>query len=49
MSHQNQVSLPVPFNLTIAMCAALIMLSYAVSMLVAWRIRKISAYALVTE
>ncbi|MCL2226096.1 MAG: ABC transporter permease [Oscillospiraceae bacterium] len=44
-----QANLPVPFAWTIGMCIALIALSYTVSMLVAWRIRKISAYALVTE
>ena len=42
-----KVSLPVPIGLTIMVCAALAVLAYVVSMLIAWRIRKISAYALV--
>ena len=44
-----QADLPTPLSWTIVLCACLILLAYAVSMLVAWRIRKISAYALVSE
>jgi putative ABC transport system permease protein len=42
-------SLPAPVGPVIAMCIALIALSYALAMLIAARIRKISAYALVSE
>lgn len=38
-----------PFNWTIATCFALVTLAYFITMLVAWRLRKISAYALVSE
>ena len=44
-----QVSLPVPLDQTIVTCAALTVLAYLVSMAIAWRIRKISAYTLVSE
>jgi len=44
-----QANLPSPLSWTIAMCIAFVALAYVVSMLVAVRIRKISAYALVTE
>ena len=44
-----KVSLPVPIMLTVLVCAALVVLAYAVSMLIAWRIRKIPAYALISE
>jgi len=44
-----QTNWPVSLSWTIILCACLILLAYAVSMLVAWRIRKISAYALVSE
>jgi len=44
-----QVNLPAPLGWTIVLCAGLILLAYAVSMLVSCRIRKISAYTLVTE
>jgi len=42
-------SMPVPLGLTIATCVFLAALAYLVAMLIAWRIRKISAYTLVTE
>ncbi|MDR1013703.1 MAG: FtsX-like permease family protein [Coriobacteriales bacterium] len=42
-------SLPAPVPLTVAVCAGLLVLSYAFALLVASRIRKISAYALVSE
>lgn len=42
-------NLPVPLEQTIIACVALIVFSYAVSMTIAWRIRKISAYGLVSE
>lgn len=45
----SRTNMPSPLGWTVVMCVALIALSYAVSMLIAWRIRKISAYALVTE
>ena len=38
-----------PMNQTVVVCLALVALAYAVSMLIAGRIRKISAYALVSE
>ena len=41
--------LPVPINWVIGVSVGLVMLSYTVSMLIAWKIRKISAYLLVTE
>jgi putative ABC transport system permease protein len=44
-----QMKLPVPLDWTILVCIALTALAYVVSMLVAWRIRKISAYSLVNE
>ena len=44
-----QANLPVPIGWIGIMCVAIIVLAYVVSMLVAWRIRKISAYALVSE
>jgi putative ABC transport system permease protein len=44
-----QVDLPVPFGQMIVVCIALVVLAYVVSMLIAVRIRKISAYALVSE
>ncbi|MCL2717390.1 MAG: ABC transporter permease [Lachnospiraceae bacterium] len=44
-----QANLPVPANWIIMVTVGLILLSYTVSMLIAWRIRKISAYALVSE
>ena len=39
----------VPIDWVFLVSLALILLAYSVSMLIAWRIRKISAYALVTE
>jgi putative ABC transport system permease protein len=39
----------VPIEQTIILSAVLLLLAYSVSMLIAWRIRKISAYLLVTE
>ena len=44
-----RVDLPSPLVWTILLSVALVLLAYAVSMLIAWRIRKISAYALVSE
>ena len=44
-----KTELPSPLGQTLIVCAALIVVSYAVSMLISWRIRKISAYSLVTE
>ena len=44
-----QAGLIVPLNWMFILCAALLLLAYTVSMLISWRIRKISAYALVTE
>ena len=44
-----KVSLPVPIDLAVMVCAALVIVAYTVSMLIAWRIRKISAYTMVTE
>jgi putative ABC transport system permease protein len=44
-----QVDLPMPINWIVMVSVALILLAYAVSMIISWKIRKISAYALVTE
>ncbi len=44
-----QVKLPIPLDWTVIVCVVLIVVSYVVSMLIAWRIRKISAYSLVRE
>ena len=44
-----QTHLPSPLGQTVIVGAALIALAYAVSMLISWRIRKISAYSLVSE
>jgi putative ABC transport system permease protein len=44
-----KVNLPAPLEQIIFVCIALVILAYAVSMLIAWRIRKISAYALINE
>jgi len=44
-----KVQLPVPIDQTLLICLALAILAYGVSLLIAWRIRKISAYALVSE
>jgi putative ABC transport system permease protein len=44
-----KLSMPVPLDRAAAICAGLVILAYAVSLLIAWRIRKISAYALVSE
>ena len=44
-----QVNFPTPIAWVLAMSIALALLAYVISMLIAWRIRKISAYALVTE
>jgi len=49
MTGSLQVDIPVPLGLTIAACIGIVILAYLVSMAVAWRIRKISAYALVSE
>jgi putative ABC transport system permease protein len=42
-------SMPAPVLLTITTCAGLVVLSYAFALLIASRIRRISAYALVSE
>ena len=44
-----KASMPAPIELTVAVCVLLVVLSYAFAMLIAARIRRISAYALVTE
>ena len=44
-----KVSLPAPIDQTIMVCFALIALAYFASMLIAWRIRRISAHSLVSE
>jgi len=44
-----KVDLPVPFGQMVVACAALVILAYGISMLIAGRIRKISAYSLVSE
>lgn len=44
-----QANLPIPISWVLIVCAALVLLAYAVSMLIAWRIRKISAYGLINE
>ena len=44
-----KVNLPVPLGMTVLVCAALVILAYAVSMLIARRIKKISAYSLISE
>lgn len=44
-----KANLPSPIDWTVITCIALIVLAYGVSMLVAWRIRKISAYSLISE
>jgi putative ABC transport system permease protein len=42
-------SMPAPIGLTVAMCAGLVLVAYVFAMLIAWRIRKVSAYGLVSE
>ncbi|MCL2889434.1 MAG: hypothetical protein FWE65_03305, partial [Eggerthellaceae bacterium] len=42
-------SMPAPLGMTIITCLGLALLAYVVAMLIALRIRRISAYALVTE
>ncbi|MCL1847519.1 MAG: ABC transporter permease [Coriobacteriia bacterium] len=42
-------SMPAPVELTLAMCAALVLVAYAFALLISGRIRKISAYTLVSE
>jgi len=44
-----RLNLPAPLDQTIIICLALVVLAHAVSMAIAWRIRKISAYMLVSE
>ena len=44
-----KVDLPIPHDQLVIACVALVVLAYCISMLIAWRIRKISAYSLVTE
>jgi putative ABC transport system permease protein len=42
-------SMPTPVELTIALGAGLIVLAYAFSLLITWRIRRIAAYTLISE
>jgi len=42
-------SLPAPIDMTIALCVGLVLIAYLFAMLIASRIRRISAYALVSE
>ncbi len=44
-----KASLPIPMDWLLVACAALAALTYAISLLIAYRIRRISAYALVSE
>ena len=44
-----KVELAVPLDQIIMVCAALVILAYAVSLLISWRIRKINAYAMISE
>ncbi|MCL2159919.1 MAG: ABC transporter permease, partial [Oscillospiraceae bacterium] len=44
-----RVQFEMPVLPIVAVCVALVMTAYAVSMLIAWRIRKISAYAFISE
>lgn len=44
-----QADLPVPISWIVILSTSLALLAYAMTMLISWRIRKISAYALVTE
>lgn len=43
------ISMPTPVGMTIVLCIGLIFVSYAISLLISWRIRKISAYELMSE
>jgi len=43
------VNFPTPILWVLVVSTVLVLLAYIISMLIAWRIRKISAYALVTE
>jgi putative ABC transport system permease protein len=42
-------SMSAPIGMTAVMCVCLVLAAYVFAMLIAWRVRKISAYALVTE
>jgi putative ABC transport system permease protein len=42
-------SMPTPVGMTIIVCIGLVVIAYFFAMLISWRIRKISAYALVSE
>ena len=44
-----RINLPIPMDWVIMVSVGLILFAYLISMLVAWRIRKISAYRLVSE
>jgi putative ABC transport system permease protein len=44
-----KLEMPVPLDWVGVTCVGLVVLAYIVSMLIAWRIRKISAYGLVSE
>ncbi|MCL2052487.1 MAG: FtsX-like permease family protein [Lachnospiraceae bacterium] len=41
--------LPVPLGQTVLVCIIFVAIAYAAAMMIAWRIRKISAYSLVSE
>ena len=42
-------SMPPSVELTILMCLGLVLLAYVFAMLISWRIRKVSAYSLISE
>ena len=42
-------SMPAPIDMALAVCAGLVIIAYIFAILISWRVRKISAYALVTE
>ena len=42
-------SMPSPAGMVVIMCVLLVLMAYICAMLISWRIRRISAYALVTE
>ncbi len=42
-------SMPTPLELVAVLCAALVLLAYLFALLITWRIRRISAYALIVE
>ena len=44
-----KITLPSPLGHTLVLCVGLVVLAYMVSMLITWRVRKISAFKLVNE